>query len=253
MKHLITMFLSSLILFLSLFYYWQRDREFMEELDMIEIRVFVDSEKDKASAMTRIANTEGVSGINEIAVPEIIKALKERSSPDVLESFELPHVLSVYPSNKEEKFLKGLASRLMSVDGVVDVLYGEEAVSDLWGKIKEFRSILFSVGVVLLFFFVFSLYLYINSLPLMRYSRVFILHGRSMTSLRLRLILRSFLVSIVVAALAVELCYLSQLFIAGSERVFLPIGLVYYFIGLAGFIGLLMGGFKRLTISKPLP
>lgn len=253
MKHLITMFLSSLILFLSLFYYWQRERGFQSQLDKIEMRVFVQGGGNKTDVMTRIANTKGVAGISEIEVPDIIKSLKERAGVEVLEGVSLPYVLSVYPASKGEVFLRNLSSELTRIEGVINVAYGEDAVKELWGEIREFRVILFAVASVLLFFYILALYLYISTLPAMRYFKVFIIYGKSLFSLRLKLIIRALIVSVVVASLSVEICYLSHLFIAGTQKGFITDYWIYYYIAFMGIIGLVMGGFKRFPISESPP
>ena len=250
MKHIITMFLSSLFLFLTLFYYWQRDIEFQKQLEKIEMRVFIDSGSDKEAAMALIVNTEGVTGLKEIEEPDIIKNIKGRSGSEILDEVELPYVMGVYSSKREEVFLKELAARLKGIEGVMGVLYGEKAVAELWKEIREVKIILITVGLILLFFFGLSLYLFVNSLAVMKYSKVFLIHGKRFGLLRIGVILRTMAVSIIVASLSVEISYLSHRYITGSSQSsFITNQWVYCFIIIMGLIGLFIASLKRFPVS----
>lgn len=252
MKHTITIFLSSLLLFLCLFYYWQKENEFQKQLDGVEMRLFIERKQNKNETVRTIMNIEGVAKVEEIATAEIIKMLKNNLDEEItLEEIELPYVLSVYPLNKKEENLKELSQRLTKVNGVIDVLYGQEAVAGLWRDIRGLRVGTATVELFLLFVFILSLSFYINSLPAMRHSKVFLLHGRSLIPLRIGVVCRAVFLSIVVSLLSVGITYVLYLYILkSSNSIFLPNYWIYYFVSVMMFIGLLTGSFKRFPISR---
>jgi hypothetical protein len=77
MKYKITMFLSSLLLFLCLFYYWQRENEFQRQLERVELRAFIERNQDKDETMRTIMNVGGVAEVKEVATAEIIKMIRD--------------------------------------------------------------------------------------------------------------------------------------------------------------------------------
>jgi hypothetical protein len=252
MKYKITMFLSSLLLFLCLFYYWQRENEFQRQLERVELRAFIERNQDKDETMRTIMNVGGVAEVKEVATAEIIKMIRDDIGEGMaVEEMDLPYVLSIYPLNKGEENLRNLALRLTTVKGVIDVVYGQEAVKGLWRDIRKLRVLATTVGVFLLFFFILALSLYINTLPAMKHSRVFLLHGKGLTSLRIEVVFKAMFVSIIVSILSVGITYLSYLYILRSpSSIFLPNHWIYYFVSFMMFIGLLAGCFKRFPISR---
>lgn len=252
MKHTITMFLSSLLLFLCLFYYWQKEIEFQKQLDGVEMKLFIERKQDKNETVRTITNMKGVAKVEEIATAEIIKMLKDNIDEEItLEEIVLPYVISICPSNKGEEDLKKLALNLTKVNGVMDVLYGQEAVANMWRETRGVRVVVATANMFLLFIFILSLSFYVNSLPEMRHSRVFLLHGRNLTSLRIRVIFRAILFSMVVSLLSVGITYFAYLYISKPQSsVFLPKHWVYSFILAMMFVGLLTGSSKRFPISK---
>ncbi len=252
MKHTITMFLSSLLLFLCLFYYWQKENEFQKQLDGVEMRVFIERDVNKDATMKAIMNAEGVARVEDITTAEIIKTIKDKIGEEIaVEEIELPYVLSVYPLNKGEEYLKNLTQRLMKVNGIKEVVYGQEAVAGLWRDIRGLRMVTATGEVFLLFVFILSLSFYINSLPAMRHSKVFLLHGRGLIPLRIGVVCRAVFLSIVVSVLSVGITYVSYLYILrSSTSIFLPNHWIYYFVSVMMFIGLLTGSSKRFPISR---
>jgi|GEM_PF-2204574 len=252
MKHTITMFLSSLLLFLCLFYYWQKKIEFQKQLDGVEMRVFIERKQDKNETVRTITNMEGVAKVTEIATAEIIKMLKDNIDEKItLEEIALPYVLSIYPSDKSEEDLKKLALNLTKINGVIDVVYGQEAIAGLWREIRGVGVVVATTSIFLLFIFILSLSFYINSLPEMRHSRIFLLHGRNLTSLRIKVVFRAILLSMLVSSLSVGITYFAYLYISKlPNSVFLPKHWVYSFILAMMFIGLLTGSSKRFPISR---
>lgn len=251
MKHTITMFLSSLLLFSCLFYYWQKENEFQKQLDGVEIRIFVESKQDKDETTEAIMNVEGIAGVEDITTNEIVNLIKEDMGEETaIEELNFPYVLSVHPLNRGEEDLRKLALRLKEITGVIDVVYGQGAVKALWRQIRELRLITAVIEAFFFFIFILSLSLYINFLPAMRHSRVFLLHGKSLVLLRMSVVFRAIFLSLVVSTLSVGITYLSYLYISrSSDIIFLPNHWIYYFISVMMFIGLLTGSSKRFPIS----
>ncbi|MCD5383578.1 hypothetical protein LR066_02295 [candidate division WOR-3 bacterium] len=250
MRYVITIFISSLLLFLGLFYYWRRQSDFDEEIERVEIRVFFNG--DSESIIASIKEAENVEGVDEVEMTETRKRLEGYIDKE-LNEFSLPSLLRVYPLNKGEDEMEYLAQKLIEINGVVDVFYGKIALRELWNDMKELRIGTVIVGGFFFLVFIFSVLLYAESTSVMRNWKTvgqpqgLSLHRKTLFWLRLRLLFNIIAVSGGSAIISIAIVYLSLLYTSPNTP-FLPTNwMCYYLLGLIS-VGIFISICKRIRI-----